>query len=75
MEEDAYVNVPIPIDLYVQMVQWRNELGGVYGLVEIDMDTFITLLLNRSVVDVSILLWHLPEGLDAFKDFRKLNDN
>ena len=75
VEDDGYVHVPIPNDLYVQIEQWRNELCQVYGLVDIDMDTFIAFLLTRSVIDVSILLWHLPEGLDAFKDFRKLNDN
>jgi hypothetical protein len=75
VEDDHFVHVQIPEGLYVQILQWRKQLCQVYNLVDIDMDAFIAFLLTRSVVDVSILLWHLPEGLDAFKDFKKLNDN
>lgn len=75
MEDDGFVHVPIPNEMYSQIEQWRKELCQVYGLFEIDMDAFIAFLLTRSHIDVTILLWHLPEGLDAFKDFKKLNDN
>ena len=75
MEDDGFVHVTIPADLYVQIEQWRKQLCQVYGLVEIDIDKFIAFLLMRSDIDVSILLWHLQEGLEAFRDFRKLNDN
>ena len=75
MDDDGSVHVPIPNELYTQIEYWRNELCQTHNLKEIDMDTFIAFLLTRSHIDVTILLWHLPEGLDAFKDFRKLNEN
>lgn len=75
MEESSLVPVSIAEELYHAIDEWRLELCKTYNLIEIDMDTFITFLLTRSHIDVTILLWHLPEGLEAFKDFRKLNDN
>lgn len=75
MEEGRLVPVSIPEDLYHAIDKWRLELCQTYNLKEIDMDAFISFLLKRSHFDVTILLWHLPEGMDAFKDFRKLNDN
>ena len=75
LEDDGFVYVPIPNELYRQIELWRLELCETYSLSDMSNDAFILFLLNRSNVDVSILLWHLPEGLDAFIDFRKLNDN
>ena len=67
--------VQIPNDLYRQIEHWRQELCKSYTLSDMDIDAFIFLLLKRSQIDVSILLWHLEEGLEAFKDYRKHNDN
>ena len=75
MEDAGFVYVPIPEDLYKQIEEWRQELCKTYSLSDMDNDAFIFLLLKRSQIDVSILLWHLEEGLDAFKDYRKHNDN
>ena len=75
MENDGFVYVPIPNELYQQIEKWRLELCETYSLSDMSNDAFISFLLNRSNVDVSILLWHLQEGLDAFKDYRRHNDN
>ena len=75
LEDDGFVYVPIPNELYQQIEQWRLELCETYSLSDMGIDAFIFLLLKRSQIDVSILLWHLEEGLDAFKEYRKLNDN
>lgn len=67
--------VQIPDDLYRQMEQWRLELCDTYALSDMSIEAFISFLLYRSHIDVSILLWHMEEGLDVFKNFRKVNDN
>ena len=75
MEDNGLIQVQIPIDLYRQIDQWRIELSQTYNLREMEMDTFIAILLLRSHVDVSIMLWELTEGLHAFKDIKRNNEN
>ena len=75
MEDNGLIQVQIPIDLYRQIDQWRMEISQTYNLREMEMDTFIAILLLRSHVDVSIMLWELTEGLQAFKDIKKNNEN
>lgn len=75
MEDDGIIHIPIANDLYRQIDVWRIELCLVYGLVEMDMDTFIHFLLTRAHIDITILLTEPTEGLYALRDFRKLNDN
>ena len=75
MDNDGFIPIPIPVDLYCKLDQWRIALCRKYHINDMKMDAFIALLLFRSEVDCSILEWDLTEGLDAFKDFKKYYDN
>lgn len=50
-------------DLYKKIDGWRHLLANTYGVAVPDMDTFIAVLLERSELDLRILLWDFAEGL------------
>ena len=67
--------VPIREELYQEIEKGRAEIAGDYRLVDLDMDSFINLLLTRAHMDVAILLWSPNEGLEALKDFKRYDLN
>ena len=75
MAMDETVLVPLSEKLYREIENWRGEIANIYRLLDLDMNSFINLLLTRAQVDVSILLWSPNEGLDALKDFRRFDMN
>ena len=75
MSGSETILVPISADLYNEIEKWRVEIASDYRLADLNMDSFINMLLTRAHMDVAILLWSPNEGLDALKDFRRYDMN
>lgn len=69
------VQISIPVTLYDQIKMWRSELSYDYHLANLDAQAFIELLLSRAHMDVAIMLWNPTEGINALKDFKRIDEN
>ena len=75
MSKEETILVPVREELYREIEQWRAEIAADYRLINLDMDSFINLLLTRAHMDVAIILWSPNEGIEALKDFRRYDMN
>ena len=67
--------VPVREELYEEIEKWRTDIARDYRLADLDMDSFINMLLVRAHMDVAIILWSPNEGIEALKDFRRYDMN
>jgi hypothetical protein len=62
-------------ELYEKIENWRNLFANSHGIPVPEMNIFVMILLERSEIDLHILLWDYQEADHVIKKFGLRNLN